>query len=564
MDSEHLCRLGYEYRAQGDFAAAEQAFREALKLRPDYADAWISLGIVLRRLDRPDEAEHCQREALRFNPANFVALINLANALLDQERLEEAAETYRQTLLQNAGLAEAHNNLGKVLLRLGNESEAVQHLLRATQINPEYFEPHKALGDCWYRNGLYEDATQVLTKACKLKPGDGDARYLLAGACLAGGKPELACQHYELMLRQEPDSARAKGGLATALMRRGQYSKPKALFKEALTRLPEDDWINLNYANLLLRAHEFKEGWKHYEYRLTLDPSSQRDLPQPRWNGEPLGGRTLLLTCEQGLGDEIMFASIMPEMMREAEHCIIECDQRLHALYRRSFPDATIFPINRKAPQGHRTLEQNLDRLPAFDYWTPMGSLSRHTRGAETDFPRHEGYLIADPERTASWKTRLKDLGEGLKIGISWRGGIASTNARGRTLALNQLAPILKTPNAHFISLQYGDCADEIRSFGDASGIRVHHWQEVIDDYDDTAALISALDVVISVCTAIIHLGGALGRPVWVMAPFLAEWRYGREGPSMIWYPSVRVFRQPKPGAWPPVIADVNRALKKL
>lgn len=184
--------------------------------------------------------------------------------------------------------------------------------------------------------------------------------------------------------------------------------------------------------------------------------------------------------------------------------------------------------------------------------------------GGVEHFPRHQGYLRADPERVQYWKDRLAQLGAGPKIGIGWRGGLPHTRFPVRSLSLSQFSPILAVPGVQAVSLQYTNCADEIAAFNAQTQNPVHHWPEAIADYAETAALVSALNVVISVCTAVVHLGGALGRPVWVMAPYVAEWRYGREGPDMIWYPSVRVFRQPKAGGWSPVVSAVRRALDKL
>ena len=190
------------------------------------------------------------------------------------------------------------------------------------------------------------------------------------------------------------------------------------------------------------------------------------------------------------------------------------------------------------------------------DWQIPMGSLPGLLRKRREEFPRHTGYLRAAPERIAYWRSRLDALGPGPKIGVSWRGGIATTRRHLRSLSLEEFLPILRLP-ASFVSLQYGDCADDLDALGREHGLGLPHWQEALDDYDETAALICALDLVVSVCTAVIHLAGALGKPVWVLVPAVAEWRYLDRGETLPWYPSARLFRQAVAGQWQEPISQL-------
>ena len=178
------------------------------------------------------------------------------------------------------------------------------------------------------------------------------------------------------------------------------------------------------------------------------------------------------------------------------------------------------------------------------------------------DFPRHSGYLAPDEQKKAAWKRRLDALGPGAKLGLSWQGGVGHTGKARRSLTLEQLLPLLRLAGVHFVSLQYTEVGDEIRNLAARHGITVHHWQEAIDDYDETAALVCALDRVVTVCTALVHLTGALGRPAIVMVPFGSDWRYGAQGERMLWYPSVRLIRQRAIGDWSPVIESVSGLLQ--
>ncbi len=580
-NAEYHYTLGRLRKSKGDLEAAEQCYREAVRVRPEYVDAWISLGILLRNAGRPAEAEACQREALRIDPKNSLAVLNLGNALLSQSkfsdaaevlresqgRFDEAAECFRRVIESNPRSAEAHNNLGRALLS-SSEREAAGHFRTALQLDPKLFDAAESLGKCQFQIGAFEESVQAFEIAHRLRPESLEIRLLLANAYRAAQMLDKAVAEYEALLREKPDLRKAKGGLATTLADRGQYTKPRALFEQVLADGIEDHLLRLNYAFFLLRNGDFSNAWKYYESRWHAAGKGaealERGLPVPRWQGEPLTGKRLVMTCEQGLGDEMMFASVLPEIVAEAEHCIVECDRRLESLFRRSFPRATVFGVERKGKQWNRALEQNLHALPSFDYWSPAGTLVAHRRRSAEHFPKHGGYLRADAGRVQQWKDRLSTLGPGLKVGISWRGGTALTRIGARSMSLELLRPVLAVSNVHFVNLQYGDCAEDLNAHSAAGGVPIHHWQDAHDDYDETAALVTALDVVISVCTAVVHLAGALGRPVWVMAPAVPEWRYGHEGPAMIWYPSARIFRQPKQNAWAPVVSEVKRALNGM
>ena len=251
-----------------------------------------------------------------------------------------------------------------------------------------------------------------------------------------------------------------------------------------------------------------------------------------------------------------MFASCLQQIVDAARRCIVECSPQLEALFRRSFPGAQVYAA---APE--RSIPEAIKAEP-IDCETPIGSLPLYLRRSAHDFPRHHGYLRADPGRVAIWRQRLSGLGSGLKVGVSWQGGTHLTRSPLRSIPLSRWSPIFAAEDTCFVSLQYGDTTAVLEELASRHGRRVAHWQEAIDDYDETAALVSALDLVISVQTAVVHLTGALGRPAWVMVPYCPEWRYGFAGESMRWYPSVRLFRQSSFGEWEPVIDAVARELR--
>ena len=411
-----------------------------------------------------------------------------------------------------------------LLAARGKIEDAVARFKEAIACKPDYAEAYNNLGYFLYKElDRPDEGTAYLRRAINLKPG------LLDAHCNLG----MVLQH--------------QGMLEEALAR----------FNEVLAFDPGLDEARLNRAILWLSIGDFERGWPEYEVRRKVGKHFiPRHFPYPEWDGSSLQGRTILVYAEQGLWDEIMFASCLPDVIRQAGHCVIECSGKVEKLFRRSFPAATV--------HGGTQTDTDvswLSALPVVDCQVTAGSLPRYLRRSWADFPRHPGYLQADPERVAYWGSRLDELGEGPKIGISWRGGTRDTRQRARSFNLDQWSKMLGLPSVHFISLQYTDCREELARLKEQHGLTVHHWQEAIDDYDETAALVSALDLVVSVCTAVIHLGGALGRPVWVLAPTSPEWRYLREGDSMPWYPSVKLFRQSEPHSWREVFRRVEAAL---
>jgi hypothetical protein len=325
----------------------------------------------------------------------------------------------------------------------------------------------------------------------------------------------------------------------------------------ALSREPKNPFAQWNRALVLLLRGQFAEGWDGYEHRLFAERESLRLLPFPRWRGEPLAGKSLLVHFEQGVGDEIMFASCFHEVLTQAERCVIECRAKLQPLFARSFPEATIVPAEDKPVPSW------LDDVGAIDYQVASGSLPQLFRRSRDAFPARP-FLKADPAKVERWRGELACLGPGLKVGVSWRGGSVRTRTLARTIPLREWSAILGVPGCRFVSLQYGEVAEDLRAASDLGHAPVVHWPEAIESYDDTAALVSALDVVITVCTALVHLCGGLGQRAWVLVPSVPEWRYGLEGDRTPWYGSVELTRQRDGQGWSAVLARLRSRLEAL
>lgn len=549
---------GVAQKDSQDYDGARRSFEQVLALDPDHAAAHHWLGIILARdpSGYSASARHLER-ALALDSRIPDGWIDLGNVYYFQRDLPKAAASFRAAIAADPGSVLAHSNLGLVLKEAGRREDALAHLRRAHELSPEAQGTLRNLVMALIDYDFCEEALAVTIRSVERSPASYEARLLVAFAQLKLHEPELALACYDEALKLRSDDAELYYHRGLAFQDLGRLPEAFADYERAHSLQPGFPTFHRTLAYLLVG--DYQRGWDSYGERHLSADGVLRTTSRPQWDGSPLAGRTILVWSEQGLGDEIMFASILPQLIDAAGHCIIECEPRLLGIFRRSFPAATVYPAT-----PDRTLPPEIAGRK-IDLEVAAGSLPRFLRRSLVDFPRHSGYLRADPQRVGLWRERLASMGPGLKVGISWTGGVRKTRRALRSIPLERLLPVLATPGARFVSLQYTADADaEIAALQGRHSARIEHWADALADYEETAALVSALDLVVSVCTAAVHLGGALGQRVWVMAPFSPEWRYGFSGESMPWYPSVKIFRQPAFGQWPPVISSVATELERL
>jgi Flp pilus assembly protein TadD len=467
---------------------------------------------------------------------------------------EDAVDAYLLATCYPQMPAEAHFRLGVIAAEDGLREDAIGHFSAAVDVDALHVEAWNYLGKLHLELNRVDEAEHAFRAATEARP-----EFPLAWTNLAYVLHEYRSAFDEALsctdeaLRLQPDLMEAHCNRSMVMQALGRSEDALVACDAALAKDPAHPESRVNRSLALLMLGRFAEGWEDYQWRKnTYQCFRYRPFSVPEWEGEDASGRTLLVYGEQGLGDEIMFASCFGELMSRSGHCVIDCHPKLEGLFRRSFPGATIHG----GLQTDRDLSW-VDGMPKMDAKVASGSLPMYFRRRLEDFPRHEGYLVADRERVDRWRVRLAELGPGLKVGLSWRGGSKYTHRTVRSIDLERLLPVLQVPGVSFVSLQYTDCVEEVERLEREHGIRVHHWREALEDYEETAALTVALDLVISVQTAVVHLSGALGRPVWTLVSAAPEWRYQRRGESMPWYPSVRLFRQEHLGEWKPVIGCV-------
>jgi tetratricopeptide (TPR) repeat protein len=517
-------RAGLGHFQSGDYSAAEREFSAAIDCRSDFVEAHFYLGLTYRRQREAESAREELMIALAIKPDFAPAWLYLGDFAFEDGRLDEAADHFCSVLQVRPDEAKAHNGLGKIHEKRKQYREAAACYRKAIELDPSFALAHCNLAYVIFRETL--DAKSALVHARK-------AEAL---------KPQLAD---------------VQSTLAMLLQHEGRYEESILACNRALAIEPEFPRARMVRGLAKLTLGDFESGWRDYEYRrLTIPLLQIRKLPYPEWNGSLLSGKRVLIYCEQGIGDEVLFSSCLPDVMALGAECTVECSVKLERLFRHSFPAATFLIADQtKADVSHVT------SLPAFDWQIAAGSLPLRFRSRRDDFPQHRGYLRAEQARVNYWKDRLIALGAGMKIGLSWRGGMHSTNRAGRSIDLESMLPLMRIPGAQFVNLQYSDCLEEMDRVQKAHSVVLHHWQEAIDDYAETAALVSALDLIVSVQTAVVDLAGALGRPVWVMVSSTPEWRYLADGSRMPWYPSARLFRQERGAGWDAIVLEIAKSL---
>jgi tetratricopeptide (TPR) repeat protein len=474
-----------------------------------------------------------------YNSGDFAAACRHLSAALDSAPDDPDALYY-------LALAEARSG------RL----ERAEELLEAARARRDDADVHNALGNVYRLGGRLVEAEASYRRALVVN-AEHIAALTNLGLCLRDqGVPAQALPFLDRALAVAPDYVEALFNKALALIDMGAIEPAYALIERALACEPDFAQAHLQRGFLLLRRGDFAAGWREYAWRVRIpDLDRWRDYPYPLWQGETLAGRRVLVQAEQGLGDQIMFGSCLPELVSRAQHTVIECDPRLAGLFARSFPAAKIYRYRVKG-------KPEWSREPIPDFRVRYGDLPRMLRNRSADFPPHGGYLVPDTTRVAAWRAQLAKLGPGLKIGVSWRGGTPGTGQSARSMPLVKLLPLLTLPNAHFISLQYGPGTGEIADLHARHGIALHEWLRPIADMDEVAALITSVDLVVAVCTTVVHVSGALGKTAWVMVPAVAEWRYLESGSHIPWYPALRLFRQRDLNVWDDVISTIRAELQ--
>lgn len=505
--------LGNVHAAENRLKEAADCFARAVALQADHIEAWSNLAAALGGLGRHHETLSCYRAILERQPQNLPARMGLAIAFAESGQSEAARLQFRQMIMLRPDLPEPIYNLGKCDQELGAVAAARGHYRRALRLRPLYAE----------------------------------ARSNLAMILEAEGELEAARLANRLALIDRPDVAEPYNNLGNLLLRLSALDEAEAAYRRALRIMPAQPDANYHLGLLLLMTGRWREGWEAHEWRWRTRQLApvRRQFSQAEWRGEPAVGRRLLVYAEQGYGDSLQFSRFIPQLAAMGMQIILEVPPPLIRLLRSLSGDALLVPTG--------------EVLPPFDLQIAMMSLALRLGCFDPgQIPAPSGYLRPDPEDSARWQKRLAAI-EARRVGLVWAGDArlhapsAAAIDRRRSLAPELLAPLAEIPGIVLFSLQKS---------GPKAPDYLLDFMDEMKDFADSAALIAQLDLVITVDTAVAHLAGALGKPVWLLDRFDNCWRWLRERADSPWYDRLVIFRQTRPGDWPEVIARVAKALR--
>jgi tetratricopeptide (TPR) repeat protein len=551
--SERLDRVR-ALRSQGRLDEALLAANHLVETAPEHAGAWFGLGAVLDDKGDLTGAIEAYRKALEIDPAHARAWSNYGAVLgIQGDRAGEIA-AYRRAVAADPRLAPVWSNLGNALREARAFNEAIAACRRATEIDPAMAAAWSNLGSALHDAGCFGASVVASRSALQLDPQLADAWNNIAGALRSLNRYGEAIDAHEHAARLRPDSASFCFNFGITLQHAGRTERAIAQLRRALAIDPGDAEVHTELSLALLGSGRLAEGWQEYEWRWRRPAAQAKRHAGPDWDGDRSRPRKLLLWSEQGVGDQILYAALIPELARSPLRLAAEMDPRLVALFRRSFPSISVVPRHEPSHVAPRD----------YDCQAPLASLGRWLRPSLNSFPRHEGYLKADARRGTELRSRLRALGTGPRVGISWSSANREFGDR-KSTALAAWTPLLRTPGLSFVDLQYGDTARERARIERLLEIRVIHLDDVdlYGDLDGLAALCAACDLVITVSNVTAHVAGALGKPVWLLAPRargrLWYWFDGRKDSP--WYPSMRIYSQHTLGDWQGVFEEIARDL---
>lgn len=582
---------------RGRVEEAIRLYEAILGIDPGHADALHLLGVARHQTGESEAGVTLIRKAISRSRKRPEFHNNLGQALEAAGRPVEAETAYRRALALDRDMTDALSNLGAILLGRGRMADAIRALSKAVRLDPKHGTARMNLGNAKRSVGMPGEAEALHRQATKLMPFSDKAWVNLATSLMdlqkldaaeAALKRSLALSpalieslnNLGFLFINQPDYGRAERCFRAALAAEPRYAAPHAGLAEvdflqdraeaalehsarALELTPDDPQIRARRSIQLLTVGRIHEGWVLRDARLEARDAIEHRRRPPRWDGAPLAGRSLLVTAEEGIGDEILFASCFGDAIAASSHCVLECDTRLLGVFQRSFPAALVAPVQRtgdrfKPIQSYDWLPNN----PRLDLAIESGGLFQHFRPDLASYETKGPYLLADEARVTHWRQRLEALGPGLKIGFSWRSKELSRFRNSHYTSLDDWAELFNLPGTHFVSMQYGNgWAEEIAEARERLGgaITVFEDADLSDDFETIFALSAALDLIICPSSTVSWVGGALGVPTWVVHLRPNFTRLGTDGfPG---FPSMRGFSKRVLEPWSVCFEPVKAAL---
>ncbi|QWV95598.1 tetratricopeptide repeat protein [Geomonas oryzisoli] len=535
-------------RALGELLAARRGDLRAAADPVRQAERYNDEGCTLDGAGRQAEAIERYRKAVQLCPDFAAPHYNMGNSLYTLGRHAEAIDCYRHALAAEPTLAQAWHNLALALKEQGESAEALHALKRAVAVAPDYLEARHSLGELYHAMGDLDLAEATFRAILADDPGYLPSLNALGIALQVQGRLEEAVQCYRRALARKPDYLHALNNLGSASRALNDVGTAIDCYQKVLAIDPGYADARWNLALVQLQLGQYREGWRGYEQRFDkVDPIPRLELSRPLWDGSLLNGRTILLHAEQGFGDTFQFVRYAPLLAAQGGRVLVQCQAK------------PIAPVLATVPGVARVLVRG-EPLPEFDCHAPLMSLPHLCGTLLETIPAQIPYLAADPILVERWRPALPP--EGFRVGLVWAGRKSYKDDLKRSLTLSLFAPLAQVHGVRFCALQVGDGAEQAAT--PPPGMELTDLGAGITSFADTAAILTQLDLVISADTAVAHLAGGLGVPVWVLLPMACDWRWLMEREDSPWYPSARLFRQQCRGDWGEVLERVARQLALL
>lgn len=542
--------LGVIYLQINQYEEAIKHLRRALEISPESFEGFYNLGRAFEKKGMPDEAIENYQKVIQLNPNFIDAHINLGNIFHMQGRFGEAIRYYRKILDQIPDNAEIYQNLGIALHDQGQINEALACYQKVLRLRPDAVDALNNIGFILKEKNQFHNAIGFFQKALQFNPEHIEVLNNLANAYQANSQIDDALKYYQKAVQLQPDHAESHAGFGTALYENAQFENAIVHYQKAIQLKPDYVDPHFNNALALLLLGKFREGWKEYEWRrktkdfIALCPQ----FTQPIWSGKDSPDSVILIYAEQGFGDTLQFIRYAPLVVQHGATIVFECQKELKPLLQ------TIEGIHHVFSQG--------EPLPEFDIQSPLLSLPLAFNTTLETIPAKVPYIKADVSLTEQWSKKIRRKNLKFNIGLVWSGNPKYGRDRYRSLSLQSFSCFTQIEYACFYSLQKGSAAEQAKN--PPSGMNLIDLTEDIHDFSDTAAFIENLNLIISVDTAVAHLAGAMGKPVWTLIPFIPDWRWMLHRTDSPWYPTMKLFRQSSPDTWDDVISKIYHELQSL
>jgi tetratricopeptide (TPR) repeat protein len=533
---------------------AVENYRQLLRTDPNHAEVYVNIGIALKAQGRFDEAIAHYKQAIYLKPQLVEAHYNLANLLKEQERYAEAIENYTQAVRLKPDFYQAYYNLGNTLRSSGQFSEAIDNYRQAVRLKGDYTAAYNNLAMTLKDVGRIGEAIENYREAIRLKPDYAEAHNNLGIAFKDQGRLAEAVESYRRAVSLRPHYAEAHNNMGIALHASGEHDRALECFEQAIQLAPDHAQARWNRSLVLLLKGRFTEGWEEYQWRRRINLATSaypHTLDKPRWDGKPFAGKRLLVHYEQGLGDNLQFVRYLPTVKQLGGTVVFETPRSMYGLLR-AFDG--IDELVEASPERPPDVE--------FDSYTSLMDLPGIFGTTLETIPADVPYIYADSAKVEHWRGRL--CGSHFKVGIVWAGRPTGPNEvlslQHRSCGLKHFEVLADVAGVALYGLQKGPPAAQVDELSEQ--IIVGNLAEQFDDFADTAGVIENLDLVICIDTSVAHLAGAMGKPVWVLLKSDADWRWLLDRQDSPWYPTMRLFRQRRPGDWSEVLSRVAGELR--